>query len=564
MCETHGTPTVRGEMHPRFDEIVTPEALAFVATLDGAFAGRRAELLAERRHRSKQISAGADLDFLPETASIRADPTWKVAAPAPGLADRRCELVAPATPKMAVHALNSGAKVWLADLEDATAPSWRNIVDGQITLYDAVRGTLSYESSDGSTQTVDDNPATIVMRPRGWHLCEKHVTIDGRPISASLFDFGIYFFHNARKLIENGAGPYFYLPKIESHLEARLWNDVFVLAQDRLGIPQGTIRATVLIETVPAAYEMDEILYELRTHCSGLADGRWDYMFSYVRTFAHRGNEFVLPDRDKITMTTPFMRAYTKLLVATCHKRWTHAIAGPAAVNPTRQDEESRHRALAQVRAEKEREAAEGFDGSWVAHPAVVETCLAAFRSVLGDRIDQRSLRQAVDVTARDLVSLDGTVQTISLQGVRTNVSVALRYLASWVAGRGAVAIDNLMEDAATVEISRAQLWQWLYHQSQLAEGPQVTRELLDRVIDEEMAKLTRGLDDEATGRYQAAREVLEFVALADYLPGFFTNYAYVRYLTDQALRMKPTSREDLRQSEHVATPAGAAAGAVA
>lgn len=552
MCKTHGTPTVRGTMSPRFEEIVTPEALAFVAALDGAFAGRRAELLVERRNRSKQISAGADLDFLPETASVRADPSWKVAAPGPGLQDRRCELVAPATPNMAVHALNSGATVWLADLEDATAPSWQNIVQGQLTLHDAIRGTLSYQASDGSTATVGPDSPTIVMRPRGWHLCEKHVTIDGRPISASLFDFGIYFFHNAKKLIEGGAGPYFYLPKIESHLEARLWNDVFVLAQDQLGIPQGTIRATVLIETLPAAFEMDEILYELRSHCSGLADGRWDYMFSYVRTFAHRGDEYVLPDRDKITMTTPFMRAYTELLVATCHRRWAYAIAGPAAVNPTRQDEELRHRALAQVRAEKEREAADGFDGSWVAHPAVVETCLEAFRSVLGDRLDQRSLRKAVDVTARDLVSLDGTVQTTSLHGVRINVSVALRYLAAWIDGHGAVAIDNLMEDAATVEISRAQLWQWLHHRTQLAEGPQVTRELLDRVIDEELAKLTRGQDDDTKARYDAAREILEVVALSDYLPGFFTNYAYVRYLTDQALRMTPRSREDLRQSERV------------
>ncbi|TWE13140.1 malate synthase A [Rudaeicoccus suwonensis] len=554
MCDTHGTPQVRGTMHARFDEIVTPDALAFVAALDGAFAGRRAELLAARRERSKEISAGADLDFLPQTASIRADPSWKVAAPGPGLADRRCELVAPATPKMAVHALNSGAKVWLADLEDATAPSWANIIGGQITLYDAIRGTLSYDSADGTTMTVGEQTPTIVMRPRGWHLCEKHVSIDGRPISASLFDFGIYFFHNAAQLIAGGAGPYFYLPKIESHHEARLWNDVFVLAQQLLGIPQGTIRATVLIETLPAAFEMDEILYELRTHCSGLADGRWDYIFSYVRTFAHRGEEFVLPDRDKITMATPFIQAYDKLIVATCHKRWAHAIGGPAAVNPTRQDEESRHRALAQVRAEKEREAAEGFDGSWVAHPAVVETCLAAYVSVLGNRIDQRSLRMAVDVNAADLVSL-GNRQTITLHGVRTNVSVALQYLAAWVDGRGAVAIDNLMEDAATVEISRAQLWQWLFHESQLAEGPRVTRELLERIIDEELTRLTRGLDAAGIARFEAARDVLTYVALSEYLPGFFTNYAYVRYLTDSPLRMTPTSREDLRQSEHVGGP---------
>jgi len=552
MCEAHGTPVVRGTMHPRFDQIVTPEALAFVAALDGAFAGRRAELLAQRRRRAKEIDAGANLDYLPQTASIRADPSWKVAAPAPGLTDRRCELVSPASPNTAAHAMNSGASTWLADLEDGVAPSWQNIIDGQITLYDAIRGDLNYESADGTTLTTAGDGPTIIMRPRGWHLCEKHITIDGRPISASLFDFGLYFFHNAKQLIANGAGPYFYLPKIESHLEARLWNDVFVLAQRRLGIRQGTIRATVLIETLPAAFEMDEILYELRSHCSGLAEGRWDYVFSYVRTFAHRGDEFVLPDREQITMTTPFLRSFTELLIATCHKRWAYALSGPAAVNPTGHDEDARHRALAKVTAEKQREATEGFDGSWVAHPAVVETCLAAYQNVLGARTDQRSRRTPVAITARDLISLDGIQQTISLNGVRRSVSVALRYLASWVGGTGAITIDNLMEDAATVEISRAQLWQWLHHASQLAEGPHVTRELLDRVIDEEMTRLTRGQDADSAARFEAAREVLTFGALSDYLPGFFTNYAYVRYLTEQALRMKPTSPDDLRQSERV------------
>ncbi|MBB2892433.1 malate synthase A [Flexivirga oryzae] len=552
MCDDHGTPVVRGTMHPRFDQIVTPEALAFVAALDGAFAGRRADLLAERRRRAKEIDAGANLDYLRETASIRADPSWKVAAPAPGLADRRCELVAPASPNTAAHAMNSGASTWLADLEDSVAPSWQNIIDGQLTLYDAIRGDLDYESSDGTALTTSGDGPTIIMRPRGWHLCEKHITIDGRPISASLFDFGLYFFHNAKQLIDNGAGPYFYLPKIESHLEARLWNDVFVLAQRTLGIPQGTIRATVLIETLPAAFEMDEILYELRSHCSGLAEGRWDYVFSYVRTLAHRGDEFVLPDREQITMTTPFLRSFTQLLIATSHKRWAYALSGPAAVNPTSHDEAARHRALAKVTAEKQREATEGFDGSWVAHPAVVETCLTAYRNVLGDRTDQRSLRKPAAVSARDLISLDGIQQTISLNGVRRSVSVSLRYLASWVGGTGAITIDNLMEDAATVEISRAQLWQWLHHESQLAEGPHVTRELLDRVIDEELATLTRGQDADTTARFEAAREVLTFGALSDYLPGFFTNYAYVRYLTEQALRMTPAGPDDLRQSENV------------
>ena len=563
MNRPNGTPTVRGTMHPRFDEIVTPEALAFVAKLDAEFAGRRAELLQARRQHSRRISQGANLDFLPETASIREDTSWRVADPAPGLEDRRCELVSPANRKMAVHALNSGADIWLADLEDATAPSWKNLVQGQLNLFDAVRGQLSYDESNGERLSVGEHRPTLVMRPRGWHLCEKHLAVDSRPMSASLVDFGLYFFHNAQKLIDLGAGPYFYLPKIENHHEARLWNDVFVFAQNQLGIPQGTIRATVLIETITAAFEMEEILYELREHCSGLNAGRWDYIFSYVRTFAHRGEEFVLPDRDKITMTTPFMRAYTSLLVSTCHKRGAHAIGGPAAVNPTLQDEERRLRALNVVRAEKEREAAEGFDGSWVAHPALVETCRTAYAAVLGTKHDQRDVQRNVQVTADDLISLDGVQQTISLQGVRTNVSVALRYLASWIGGRGAVAIDTLMEDAATVEISRAQLWQWLFHESQLAEGPFVTRDLLDRVVDEEMTKLTRGLDDRHTERYQQARGVLEETAFGEYLPGFFTTYAYVRYLIDRPLRISgPIDKEDIRQSEMVdsSVKAGSAA----
>lgn len=560
MCESHGTPRVRGTMHPRFDEILTPSALAFVAQLDGAFAGRRADLLQARRLRSHAITAGADLDFLDSTAAIRADAGWQVAPPAPGLEDRRCELISPTTRKMAVHALESGAHVWIADLEDATAPTWFNVIDGQVTLRDAIRGQLSYDDTDGISRRPD--PAghlpTIVMRPRGWHLCEKHISIDGRPVSATLVDFGLYFFHNAQALLDGGTGPYFYLPKIESHEEARLWNDVFELSEQALGLPRGTIRATVLIETITAAFEMEEILYELRDRCCGLNAGRWDYIFSYVRTFAHRGEEFVLPDRDRLTMTTPLMRSYTELLINTCHRRGAYAIGGPAAFNPARQDENTRHRALSLVSSEKAREAAEGFDGSWVAHPALVDSCLAAYATVLGTKHNQLDVVRPVSVSASDLVSLEGTQRTISLQGVRTNVSVALRYLASWIDGHGAVAIDNLMEDAATVEISRAQLWQWLFHESQLAEGPHVTRELLDRIVSEEMARLARGADEDALARYEGAREILQNVAFGDYLPGFFTNYAYVRYLTDSALRMRgPLDKEDLRQSEQVPDPVG-------
>lgn len=548
------TTKIRGTMHPRFDTILTPEAIAFVSKLDSAFAGRRAELLQARRDRARRISTGENLDFLTSTRHVRQDDTWFVAPPGPGLRDRRCELIAPATRRMGVHALNSGAQVWIADLEDATAPSWENVITSQVNLHDAVRGELDY-TEDATTHTAADRDTTIIMRPRALHLCEKHVSIDSRPISASLLDFGLYFFHNAQALIDGGRGPYFYLPKVESHEEARLWNDIFVMAQEELGIRRGTVRATVLIETITAAFEMDEILYELREHAAGLNAGRWDYIFSFIRTFAHRGSEFVLPDRDHITMTTPFMRAYTEALVSTCHRRGAYAIGGPAAVNPARQNDEQQHRALQVVRGEKEREAAEGFDGSWVAHPFVVETCQQAYATVLGDKTHQRDFRHG-PVTAQDLVSLEGTPRTISLGGVRTNVSVALQYLASWVQGTGAVAIDNLMEDAATVEISRAQLWQWLHHRSQLAEGPEVTPALVRRVIDEEVAVLTRAASADEVRNVEKARDVLEQSALGDYLPGFFTPYAYVRYLIDRPLRMDgPLEPDDLRQSEQMHTP---------
>lgn len=551
------TATIRGALQPRFEEILTPEALEFLAVLDGAFAGRRAELLQLRREKARAINAGANLDFSELTANIRDDASWKVAEPAPGLTNRRCELVSQVTRRMAVHALSSGANVWVADLEDSTAPTFANVIGGQVNLKDAVDGTLSYvDYEDRDVKPTGDRP-TIVVRPRGWHLCEKHLSVDGRPLSAALVDFGLYFFHNAQKLIDQGFGPYFYLAKIESADEARLWNDVFNLAQDELGIPRGTIRATAHIETMTAAFQMDEILYELREHSAGLNAGRWDYIFSYVRTFAHRGVEFVLPDRERITASAPFVRACTDLMIATCHKRGAHAIGGPANVNPSRQDDTSRMRALAQVQTEKEREASEGYDGSWVAHPALVAICQEAYDAVLGDKPDQRDKIPTVTITAQDLVSLDGLVQTITLEGVRSNISVALQYLAAWVGGRGAVAIDNHVEDAATVEISRAQLWQWLFHKSQLAEGPEVNRQLLDRIVTEEVNKLTRSLPQTEKGAYEAARGVLEEVAFGSYLPGFFTPYAYVRYLTERPLQMSGAlAPEDLRQSEKVSVPA--------
>jgi malate synthase len=547
-------PRIKGSMHPRFEEILTPEALAFVAKLDGAHSGRRAELLAARRERGNRISAGEKVDFLASTANIRSD-EWQVAPPAPGLEDRRAEITGPPTRKMSINALNSGAKVWMADFEDATSPSWNNVIDGQINLKDAIRGQLEFTSEDGKEYKVGDVTPTIVVRPRGWRLCEKHISIDGRPLPAALVDFGLFFFHNAQALIDSGAGPYFYLPKLESHLEARLWNDVFVQAQALLGIPQGTIRATVLIETLPAAFEMEEILYELRDHSSGLNAGRWDYIFSYIKTFAFRGDEYVLPDRGQITMTTPFMRSYTELLVSTCHKRGAHAIGGMAAFVPNKANPTVTEQALAKVRSDKEREAGDGFDGSWVAHPGLVPTCIEAFTAVLGDRPNQLDKqRPDVHVTAEDLLGVGSAGGTVTLAGLRTNISVALQYLTAWVNGQGAVTIDNLMEDAATVEISRTQIWQWLHHKTQLAEGLVVTPELVNELVKHEVDRLTAlATDDRGRRHVREAQDVFTEAALGEALPGFFTPYAYVRYLIDKPLQLTgPITPEDLRMSERV------------
>ena len=548
------TPLVRGSEIPRGEEILTPEALAFVAALDGAFAGRRADLLAERRARARRISAGETPGFLGSSRSVRNDNGWRVARPAPGLVDRRVEITGPTTRKMTVNALNSGANIWMADFEDSTAPTWENIITGQLNLFDALRGNLDF-TEGGKQYRVGDVHPTVMMRPRGWHLCEKHLTIDGRPLPASLVDFGLYFFHNAQKLIDGGAGPYFYLPKLESHLEARLWNDVFVQAQALLGIPQGTIRATVLIETLPAAFEMEEILYELRDHSAGLNAGRWDYMFSYIRTFANRGAEFVLPDRSQITMTTPFMRAYTELLVATCHRRGAHAIGGMAAFVPNRNDENATRTALAKVKADKQREAGDGFDGTWVAHPGLVPVAAAAFDQVLGDRPNQLSRqRSEVRVHQADLLDAGATRGHVTMEGLTTNISVALRYLAAWVGGSGAVAIDNLMEDAATVEISRAQVWQWIHNEVTLAEGPKITRTLVRRLMDSELTRLNVSADPQTQQRHEAARDIFEYAALGDTMPGFFTQYGYVKYLLEGGMRMTgPLSPADLRMSEQVA-----------
>ena len=519
---------ILGTAEPRFDEILTDEALAFVAGLQREFGGRRAELLDARAERQTRLDEGERPAFLEATRSVR-DSEWTVAPAPPDLQDRRVEITGPTDRKMVINALNSGARCFMADLEDANTPTWSNMVGGQVNLADAIRRTIELTGPDGRDYRLVDRPATLLIRPRGWHLPERHLLVDGAPISGSLFDFGLAFVHNARALLERESGPYFYLPKLEGHLEARLWNDVFVWAQDRLGIARGTIRATVLIETILAAFEMDEILYELREHSAGLNAGRWDYIFSVIKKF-RRQPGFVLPDRTRITMTVPFMRAYTELLVRTCHRRGAHAMGGMAAFIPSRRDPEANRRALGKVAEDKEREADAGFDGTWVAHPDLVETAMAEFDRVLGDRPNQldRS-RDDVDVSADELLDLRVPGGEITEAGLRTNIDVGLRYLASWLSGVGAAAIDNLMEDAATAEISRSQIWQWVAHGAELATGEPVTAELVRATIESEMASLKMQLDDVSFAelRFDEARAVFEQVALAPDFVEFLTLPAY-------------------------------------
>jgi malate synthase len=520
-----GGPVERGE------EILLPEALAFVAELQERFGARRDELLTLRRQRRTEVARTHRFDFLPQTRQVR-EGDWSV-APAPAdLQDRRVEITGPTEPKMAINALNSGARVWLADLEDANTPHWRNVVGGQVTLYGAVRRAISFTSPEGKEYTLRDDGrlATIILRPRGWHLDEAHLLLDGKPVVGALVDFGLYFFHNARELLERGSGPYFYLPKMESHLEARLWNDVFVFAQQRLGIPHGTVRATVLIETIPAAFEMEEILYELREHASGLNAGRWDYLFSIIKYFRDSGSDFVLPDRNSVTMTAPFMRGYTELLVRTCHKRGAFAMGGMAAFIPSRRDPQVNEVALAKVRADKEREAGDGFDGSWVAHPDLVRLCQEVFDHALGDKPNQLDrLREDVSVTAGQLLDVRSTPGAVTEAGLRNNVSVALQYLASWLGGNGAVAIFNLMEDAATAEIARSQVWQWVHNDVKLDTGAVVSAEFVRQILDEELAKIRDAVGDESfdAERFAQARELVVRVALADDYADFLTVPAY-------------------------------------
>ncbi|WP_327592947.1 malate synthase A [Streptomyces chartreusis] len=524
---------VDAEPLPRQEEVLTEPALAFVAELHRRFTPRRDELLARRAERRAEIARTSSLDFLPETAAIRADDSWRVAPCPPALQDRRVEITGPTDRKMTINALNSGARVWLADFEDASAPTWENVVLGQVNLSDAYTRNIDFtdERSGKSYALKDaDGLATVVMRPRGWHLNERHLQVDGVPVPGALVDFGLYFFHNAQRLLDLGKGPYFYLPKTESHLEARLWNDVFVFAQDYVGIPQGTVRATVLIETITAAYEMEEILHELRDHASGLNAGRWDYLFSIVKNFRDGGAKFVLPDRNAVTMTAPFMRAYTELLVRTCHKRGAHAIGGMAAFIPSRRDAEVNKVAFEKVRADKDREAGDGFDGSWVAHPDLVPIAMESFDKVLGDRPNQKDrLREDVHVEAADLIAIDSLEARPTYPGLINAVQVGIRYIEAWLRGLGAVAIFNLMEDAATAEISRSQIWQWINAGVEFENGEHATPELARKVAAEELANIRAEIGEEAfaAGHWQQAHDLLLEVSLDEDYADFLTLPAY-------------------------------------
>ncbi|MFI0019653.1 malate synthase A [Streptomyces griseus] len=524
---------VDAEPLPRQEEVLTDAALAFVAELHRQFTLRRNELLARRGERRAEIARTSTLDFLPETAAVRADDSWKVAPAPAALNDRRVEITGPTDRKMTINALNSGAKVWLADFEDASAPTWENVVLGQLNLTDAYERRIDFtDPKSGKSYALKsaDELATVVMRPRGWHLEERHLQLDGVSVPGALVDFGLYFFHNAQRLIDLGKGPYFYLPKTESHLEARLWNDIFVFAQDYVSIPQGTVRATVLIETITAAYEMEEILYELRDHAAGLNAGRWDYLFSIVKNFRDGGAKFVLPDRNAVTMTAPFMRAYTELLVRTCHKRGAHAIGGMAAFIPSRRDAEVNKVAFEKVKADKDREAGDGFDGSWVAHPDLVPIALASFDAVLGEKPNQKDrLREDVSVAPGDLIAIDTLDARPTYDGLRNAVAVGIRYIEAWLRGLGAVAIFNLMEDAATAEISRSQIWQWINADVVFENGEHATADLARKVAAEELAAIRAEIGEETftAGKWQQAHDLLLQVSLDQDYADFLTLPAY-------------------------------------
>ena len=519
---------VRGPVEGRQHEVMTAEALTFVADLQRTFNPRREELLRARADRQRRIEAGESPGFLPDTAGIR-ESDWKTAPPPADLLDRRVEITGPVDRKMVINALNSGARVFMGDFEDAKSPTWANNLDGHVNLIDAIEGTIQFTNPDGREYRLNEETAYLLVRPRGWHLHEKHLYVDGAPVSGALFDFGLYFFHNVRRRLARSLGTYFYLPKLENHREARLWNDVFTFSEDALGAPRGTIRATVLIETILAAFEMDEILFELRDHSIGLNAGRWDYIFSIIKKFRNR-SQMVLPDRAQVAMTVPFMRAYTELLVRTCHRRGTFAMGGMAAFIPSRRDPEVNRVALERVREDKVREAGDGFDGTWVAHPDLVDVATECFDAVLGERANQiERRRNDVQVEGRQLIDVSIPASSITEAGLRLNVSVGIQYVESWLRGNGAAAINNLMEDAATAEISRSQVWQWVHNRVHLAEGPVVDRDLVRRIEDEELARLRQTYGEEVygRGRFEEARRIFDQVALADEFVEFLTLPAY-------------------------------------
>ena len=517
---------ITGKLTPAFKEILTPRAMAFIEALEREFGDRRGELLSRRNKRQAELDSGQLPGFLPETREIR-NGDWKIAPVPDDLQERRIEITGPTGRKMVINALNSGANVYMADFEDSHSPTWTATIDGQINLRDAVNRAITFTNPKGKGYRLNDRTAVLMVRPRGWHLVEKHAKLEGRPISAGIFDFGLYLFHNARNLIDRGTGPYFYLPKLENHMEARLWNDIFIRSQDELGLPRGTIKATVLIETIPAAFEMHEILYELRDHSAGLNCGRWDYIFSLIKRL--RGHaEFIFPDRGQVTMTVPCMRSYSLLAIQTCHRRGAHAMGGMAAQIPIKGDPEANREAFAKVRADKKREAEDGHDGTWVAHPGLVAVAREEFDRAMPGPNQIGKTRKDDSITARDLLSVpEGT---ITEEGLRTNVRVGVQYMEAWLQGNGCVPLYGLMEDAATAEISRAQIWQWIHHpRGVLDDGREVTVKMFHRILDEEMNRIGKTLGSERfqTGKFELARQLFDEIATREELEEFLTLRAY-------------------------------------
>jgi malate synthase len=516
---------ITGPLLPEYEAVLTPDVIAFLATLAREFTTRRDELLQNRVERQARINAGELPDFLVDTQAIR-NSEWQVAPIPADLQDRRVEITGPTERKMVINALNSGAKVFMADLEDANAPTWANVIEGQINLRDAIRREVTFTSPEGKFYQLNEQTAVLMVRPRGWHLDEKHFLVDGKPIPAGLFDFGLYFFHNAKELLARDSGPYFYLPKMESHLEARLWNDVFVLAQNEMGIAQGSIKATVLIETILAAFETEEILYELKEHSAGLNCGRWDYIFSFIKKFRDHAN-FVLPDRALVTMTVHMMRSYSLLVIKNCHKRGAHAMGGMAAQIPIKNDAQANEAALAKVRADKLREANDGHDGTWVAHPGLVPVALEVFDEIMPRPNQINRQREDVNVTQADLLTVPQGA--ITEQGVRSNIKVGVQYVESWLRGNGCVPLYNLMEDAATAEISRTQIWQWLHHRVQLDEGGTFTPERYDQILREELAAIKSEIGTERydSGQFPLASDIFASMSKTEPLVDFLTLPAY-------------------------------------